>query len=89
MKSAKGTWPNSCGLRAALEDAMRKRCVDCKFWKRGYRLQGMKVPDFCDKHFHSQSGDDPACTEFSSIVGDEPTEAAEGLIPIPQGYAER
>ena len=43
---------------------MGDRCADCVHWARGYRLQGMKVPDFCSRHFHSQHGDDPACDQF-------------------------
>ena len=42
-------------------------CLKCAFFKRGYRLQGMKIPDFCTRHHHSQHGDDPACTEFKEI----------------------
>jgi hypothetical protein len=38
-------------------------------FQRGYRLQGIKVPDFCNRHFHSQRSDDPACQQF------EPKEA--------------
>lgn len=53
---------------------MSDTCNDCIFFKRGYRLQGMKVPDWCDKHFHSQRRDDPACDQFSTIPhpGDKP-----------------
>lgn len=43
---------------------MSEQCKDCVFWKRGYRLQGFKVPDFCARHFHSQHGDNPACKDF-------------------------
>jgi hypothetical protein len=43
----------------------RETCNDCSFFKRGYRLQGMKVPDWCDRHFHSQRSDDPACKDFN------------------------
>jgi hypothetical protein len=45
---------------------MRYRCDTCRYWHRGYRLQGMKVPDFCTRHAHSQPGDDPACREYST-----------------------
>ncbi len=41
-----------------------RRCTDCAHFHRGYRLQGMRVPDFCNRHFHSQHGDDPACGQF-------------------------
>jgi len=41
-----------------------KTCLTCYFFKKGYRLQGLKIPDFCEKHFHSQSSDDPACKEY-------------------------
>jgi hypothetical protein len=46
---------------------MRDRCDMCRFWHRGYRLQSMKMPSFCNKHFHSQAGDDPACKQFEHI----------------------
>lgn len=42
-------------------------CLKCAFFKRGYRLQGMKIPDFCTRHHHSQHGEDPACKEFKEI----------------------
>ena len=46
-----------------------EHCKDCAHFHKGYRLQGVKVPDFCNKHFHSQSADDPACTEFAPKEG--------------------
>ena len=58
-------------IRSALTAPMKRRrptmgdrCADCVHWACGYRLQGMKVPDFCSRHFHSQHGDDPACDQF-------------------------
>ena len=42
----------------------KQTCLQCAYFKRGYRLQGMKVPDFCTRHHHSQQADDPACTDF-------------------------
>jgi len=27
-----------------------ERCIDCAHFHRGYRLQGMRVPDFCNRH---------------------------------------
>ena len=45
---------------------MADRCEVCRFWSRGYRLQGFKVPSFCDRHNHSQPGDDPVCGEFQA-----------------------
>ena len=45
---------------------MSETCADCAFFKRGYRLQSLKIPDWCDKHFHSQRHDDPACDQFRS-----------------------
>jgi hypothetical protein len=42
------------------------RCKNCRFWSKGYRLQTMKTPPFCDRHNHSQPGDDPACMEFQA-----------------------
>ena len=41
-------------------------CAQCVFFARGYRLQGMKVPDFCTRHHHSQRYDDPACSDFKA-----------------------
>ena len=43
---------------------MGEHCKDCRFFKRGYRLQGLRVPDFCDRHFMSQRSDEPACRDF-------------------------
>lgn len=43
----------------------RKQCDQCEHWHSGYRLQGMKVPAFCNRHFHSQAGDDPVCEQFT------------------------
>ena len=43
---------------------MADTCQTCKHFQRGYRLQGMKVPDFCNRHFHSQRSDDPACKQY-------------------------
>ena len=48
-----------------MEAKVNKHCIDCANFQRGYRLQGMKVPDFCKKHFHSQRHDDPACESFA------------------------
>ena len=45
---------------------MSETCDTCKHWHKGYRLQGSKVPSFCNRHFHSQPGDDPACKEYES-----------------------
>ena len=42
-----------------------ERCRDCAFWRNGYTLQTLRVPSFCDRHFHSQSGDDKACEDFN------------------------
>lgn len=42
-------------------------CETCKFWRRGYRLQGFKVPSWCDRHFHSQNGGDTACKQYDKI----------------------
>ena len=44
-----------------------KTCTDCRFWRRGYYLQGFKVPSFCGRHFHSQVGHDPACESYDEI----------------------
>ncbi len=46
---------------------MKDTCKDCRFFKRGYRLQNMKIPDWCDRHFHSQRSDDHACAEFQPM----------------------
>lgn len=46
---------------------MNATCGQCRFWRRGYRLQGFKVPSWCDKHFHSQHGDDMCCEQFENI----------------------
>ncbi len=46
---------------------MNATCNQCRFWRRGYRLQGFNVPSWCDKHFHSQPGDDPCCAQFENI----------------------
>lgn len=48
-----------------MDRPQRNHCDECRFWSKGYRLQGMKVPSFCAKHFHGQAGDDPACAEFA------------------------
>ena len=42
-----------------------ERCRDCAFWRNGYTLQTLRVPSFCDRHFHSQRGDDKACEDFN------------------------
>lgn len=42
-------------------------CGNCRFFRRGYRLQGLKVPPWCDRHFHAQSADDPACQQHERI----------------------
>lgn len=41
------------------------RCRDCAFWHKGYTLHASRVPSFCTRHFHSQSGDDKACKDFN------------------------
>lgn len=43
---------------------MSEYCDTCRFWSKGYRLQGSKVPSFCNRHFHSQQGNDPACKDY-------------------------
>lgn len=43
---------------------MADTCQTCKHFQRGYWLQGMKVPDFCNRHFHAQRSDDPACKQY-------------------------
>jgi hypothetical protein len=43
-----------------------EHCANCQHFRKGYRLQGLKVPDFCNWHFHSPSHDDPACDEFKA-----------------------
>jgi len=48
-----------------------ERCIDCAHFHRGYRLQGMRVPDFCNRHFHSQHADDPACNEFKPAAQED------------------
>ena len=45
-------------------------CLECAFFKRGYRLQGMKVPDFCSRHLHTQHDDDPACATLKEKADD-------------------
>lgn len=42
----------------------RATCKDCRHFKRGYRLQGMKVPDFCNRHFHSIRSGDLCCAQI-------------------------
>lgn len=46
---------------------MADHCDSCRYFGRGYMLQGMKVPSYCNRHFHSQRGDDPACKDYSEI----------------------
>ncbi len=46
---------------------MTQRCTDCAFWRKGYTMGGFKVPSFCDRHYHSQHGDDAACKQFDAI----------------------
>ena len=53
--------------KAQREAGMNNHCDECRHWCRGYRLQGFRVPSFCNKHFHSQAGDDPACAQFEEI----------------------
>jgi hypothetical protein len=33
-------------------------------------LHRSRVPSFCNRHFHSQAGDDPACKDFDPIEQD-------------------
>ena len=47
-----------------------KHCTDCWHFQRGYMLQGMRVPSFCNRHFHSQHGDDPVCEQFEANEDD-------------------
>ena len=42
----------------------KMHCADCCFFHKGYRLQRMRVPSFCNHHFHSVAHDDPACAQF-------------------------
>lgn len=46
---------------------MDATCKQCRYWRKGYRLHSLKVPDFCDRHFHSQRGDALACAQFENI----------------------
>lgn len=42
-----------------------KTCQDCKFWHKGYLLQGFKMPASCNKEpFAYAKHDDPACKDF-------------------------
>lgn len=45
---------------------MAETCKECRHWRKGYMLHGLRVPDFCNRHFHSQRSDDPACKEFET-----------------------
>lgn len=49
----------------------RETCDQCSHWHKGYMLHRSRVPSFCNRHFHSQHGYDPACEQFTP-----PTEAA-------------
>lgn len=51
----------------AARGRVKARCDQCRFWRKGYRLQGFKVPSWCDRHFHSQPGDDMCCAQFDDI----------------------
>lgn len=44
---------------------MGDTCDECRFWHKGYMLQRSRVPAFCNRHFHSQRGNDPACKDFA------------------------
>lgn len=48
-----------------MAERLRKECRECRHWHGGYHLQGMRVPSFCNRHNHSQRGDDLACREFA------------------------
>jgi len=50
----------------------RESCDTCRHWHKGYMLHRSRVPSFCNRHFHSQRGDDPACAQF------EPRDETEG-----------
>lgn len=50
----------------------RESCGTCQHWQKGYMLHRSRVPSFCNRHFHSQNGDDPACAQF------EPRDETEG-----------
>ena len=46
-----------------------KTCQDCKFWHKGYLLQGYKMPATCNKEpFAYAKNDDPACKDFEEKV---------------------
>lgn len=42
----------------------RETCDQCSYWHKGYMLHRSRMPSFCNRHFHSQQGNDPACAEF-------------------------
>lgn len=48
-----------------------RHCADCRHFHKGYRLQGMKVPSFCNAGFCSVSHDDPACKDFAEKDEDD------------------
>lgn len=52
-------------LAAQPNNAPTKHCADCRHFHKGYRLQVMKVPSFCNAAFCSVSHDDPACKDFA------------------------
>lgn len=55
----------------ALKLAREDQCDNCAHFHKGYRLQGFRVPSSCNRHFHTVSGDDPACNEHLSDAGGE------------------
>lgn len=42
----------------------RAACDQCQHWHKGYMLHRSRMPSFCNRHFHSQAGNDPACKDF-------------------------
>jgi hypothetical protein len=47
------------------------QCDECRHWHKGYMLHRSRVPSFCNRHFHSQRGDDPACAQFEELSDEE------------------
>ena len=47
-----------------------KTCRDCRYWHKGYLLQGFKMPGTCNKApFTYAAYDDPACGDFAEKDG--------------------
>ena len=51
---------------------MKDDCGNCRYFHKGYRLQGFGVPASCVREFHTVGETDPACAQHEArrIDGD-------------------